>query len=258
MFIPWQKKEQIVEPYSKLAYIYDEIMSHVNYETWARYISRIINKWHSSATNIIDISCGTATLLLKLSQTDFNFRLFGFDYSLDMIAQAKKKAISSGIPLTLWKGDIKNFALKNSVDVIICLYDSINYILTHKECDYVFGCGYDGLQQDGLFIFDICTERNSIKYFDNYYENNKGEHYKYSRKSNYDRLTRLHTNLFKINFKNSDIIFVEIHKQKIYYIEELIQVINKSNFKIIATLDGFTFKPASENSDRVHFILKKV
>ena len=255
MAISWRKNEQQVEPYCKLALIYDNVMSHVKYEIWANYISRIIKKHHSSAVNVIDIACGTGSLLLKL--LSYDYRLLGFDCSFSMITQAQKKILSLGYVVPLWQEDIKKFSLKYPVDVMLCLYDSINYTNTLDECDEIFRCAFDGLQKNGLFIFDICTEKNSIKYFDNYFEKNKGNGYSYTRKSNYNFYTKIHSNIFKIDFKNSDVTFVEFHKQKIYYIDELIEAINRTQFKIIDLCDGFSFKKGSEESLRVHFVLKK-
>ena len=256
MDINWQKKEQLVEPYNKLALIYDDVMSHVNYETWAKYISRIIEKWHPAMNSLLDIACGTGSLLMSLYS--LNYKLSGFDYSYSMIAQAKQKLLSKGNDIPLWQEDIKLFSVKNPVDVIVCLYDSINYVLKIEEYNSIFKCIFEGLTKNGLFIFDICTEKNSIKYFNNYIERNKGKDYSYTRHSNYEKESKIHSNIFKINFKYSDVIFVEKHQQKIYYINELIDAINKTRFEIVDILDGFSFKPASENSIRVHFVLRKV
>ena len=48
--------EEIVESYSKLAYIYDAVMYHVDYLSWSRYVQKIIRRWHPSAEKILDIS----------------------------------------------------------------------------------------------------------------------------------------------------------------------------------------------------------
>ena len=256
MAISWRNKEQQVEPYNKLALIYDDVMSHVKYETWANYVSRTIKKYNPSAISLVDIACGTGSLLFELYSYDY--KLFGFDYSFSMITQARKKFFSLGCFVPLWQENIKRFSLKYPVDVIICLYDSLNYVITLDECNEIFKCAFDSLQEKGLFIFDICTEKNSIKYFDNFFERNKGKNYSYSRKSNYNHATRIHSNIFKINFKQANVTFVEIHKQKIYYIDELKEAINETKFEIVDVFDGFSFNPASENSLRVHFVLKKV
>jgi len=120
-------EEQVVEPYSKLAYIYDEVMYHVDYVGWARYIQKIIRRWHPSAEKILDISCGTGSLLFKLESG--KHQLFGFDSSLDMLKFARKKCQVKKLAIPLWQGDMISFQLKQKADVIVSLYDSVNYIM---------------------------------------------------------------------------------------------------------------------------------
>ena len=141
---------------------------------------------------------------------------------------------------------------------MLCLYDSINYARNLNEFREILDCAYHGIRKAGLFIFDICTEKNSIKYFNNYFNKEKGKGYKYSRKSNYNFKSRIHTNVFKINFNNSEVVYVETHHQKIYYIDEMINIIKETKFDLINIFDGFTFKKGTEKSLRVHFVLTKV
>jgi len=253
--INWQKKEKQVEPYSKLAFIYDDVMLHVNYETWAKYIGRIIKKYNPEAKTIIDIACGTGSFLLELSP-NYPF-VYGMDYSYNMIRNAHEKFYLYGYAIPIWQGNIREFYLKKTVDVVLCLYDSINYLTTLEDVNQFLHCAYENLSNPGLFIFDICTEKNSIKYFNNYFEKNKKQEYHYTRKSSYNIKTRIHKNIFKIQFKNSAVNFLEEHQQKIYYVNEMIDLIANSPFTLIDVLDGFSFKQGSENSLRVHFVLKK-
>ena len=96
------------------------------------------------------------------------YELFGFDLSYDMLKVAQQKFDTSKFPISLWQGNMISFRLRHSVDIVICLYDSINYLLNLVEWKKLFDCVYDVLCDSGLFIFDICTEKNSKKHFNNY------------------------------------------------------------------------------------------
>ena len=115
-----------VEPYSKLAYIYDDIMSHVDYELWSKYILKIIDKFGKKVDSILDVSCGTANLLLCLKSK--RYHLVGFDFSSDMIKVARAK-LRSDSDVHLYQGDMTLFYLNKKFDVILCLYDSVNYLM---------------------------------------------------------------------------------------------------------------------------------
>jgi ubiquinone/menaquinone biosynthesis C-methylase UbiE len=251
-----RKQEQLVEPYSKLAYIYDDVMYHVDYKAWSRYIHRIIQKWHPHAQKILDISCGTGSLLLKLNLK--NYKLYGCDFSFDMVKIAKRKIKAKKAAIPLWQGDMIYFGIKpKKVDVIVSLYDSVNYIMNKSGWQKMFDCVYHGLNNDGLFIFDICTEKNSRKYFHNYFEKKIGKGYYYTRESNYDSINKIHSNRFVIHFNSENATFLELHEQRILLLKEVTNLIKHTNFRLLGVYHGFTFKSATENSLRVHFVLKK-
>jgi len=243
-----------VEPYSKLAYIYDDIMSHVDYELWSKYILKIIDKFGKKVDSILDVSCGTANLLLCLKSK--RYHLVGFDFSSDMIKVARAK-LRSDSDVHLYQGDMTLFYLNKKFDVILCLYDSVNYLMDFNLWQSLFECVYDVINNDGLFIFDICTRKNSIKYFDKYVEKSGGLDYEYIRESKYNRIKNIHQNKFIINFDKSDQIFVEYHKQRIYAVDEVLKFISHTPFTLLGSFDGFSFQKGSEQSLRVHFVLER-
>ena len=257
MDINWDKREIEVQPYSKLALMYDNVMSHVNYKEWSRFINTIINKWHAPTRSMLDVSCGTGSFLNSVMRSS-NIELFGFDGSHEMVQQAKKKLVTKTGMAPVWQGDMVQYKIRTPVDIIVSLYDSINYLIDQKDIEKFLTCCHQNIRNNGLLIFDICTRKNSIDHFDDYYDTGGGADYEYRRKSKFDRKLNLHYNFFKLNFRKSDMIFAENHIQKIYYIHEILQFISQSGFGIIAILDGFSFRNASEDSFRVHFVLRKV
>lgn len=255
--MPFNKSKNEIEvaPYSKLAYIYDDVMSHVDYSHWAKYIQKIIKKWHPAAHRVLDISCGTGSLLAKFDSKQF--RRFGFDFSFDMINQATQKPDHAMRQVVLWCGNMKAFQVKQKMDVMVCLYDSINYLLTIDEWNHCFDCVFNNINDQGIFIFDICTEKNSLKYFRNYTEQKKLHQYKYLRESNYNSETSIHMNRFEIEFQSDPERYVEIHRQCIFPVKEVMSFISASKFEYLCGYDGFSFREAHKNSLRIHFILKK-
>lgn len=249
------KKEKIVEPYSRLAEIYDEVMSHVDYKHWAEYINKIIKKWNSAASKVVDISCGTGSIILNLKR--YNYRLFGFDLSFGMIKNAKEKIENKSAMIDVWQSNMQSFQLKQSADVIICIYDSINYLHKPEEISRLFNVVWQNLSDQGIFIFDICTARNSIDYFLNYVEKNGGKNYSYTRHSTYNKKKKIHSNRFEIIFDSEDNKYIEMHKQKIYAVNEILSLIEDSNFSLAGFYDGFSLRQGSEKSYRIHFVLKK-
>ncbi|MBC8183990.1 class I SAM-dependent methyltransferase [candidate division KSB1 bacterium] len=248
------KKKETVEPYSKLASIYDEVMSHVEYIKWARYIERVINKWQPQCRSLLDISCGTGNFLFSLNFKDIE--CLGLDMSFEMIKIAAEKNKSQTQNINFFQGDMVSIVLKKKFNVVVCLYDSINYLLDLKLWQQLFLRVADVLDKNGIFVFDICTKNNSVKYFNNYSERNGGENYEYLRESSYNQAKGIHTNKFIITFYEAAKDYIEIHQQKIFSINEIKDFINSTNFKLLGYFNGFTFNEGSEDSLRIHFVLQ--
>ncbi len=248
------KEKETVVPYSKLASIYDEVMSHVEYKKWARYIERVINKWQPQCHSLLDISCGTGNFLFSLNSKDID--CVGFDMSFEMIKIAKEKNESRTRNINFFQGDMVSISMKKKFNIVVCLYDSINYLLDLKLWQQLFLRVADVLDKNGIFVFDICTKKNSIKYFNNYSERNSGENYEYLRESSYSRTKGIHTNKFIITFEDAIKDYIEIHQQKIFTIKEIKDFIDSTNFKLLGFFNGFTFNQGNEDSLRIHFVLQ--
>ncbi len=250
-----QKEKKNVEPYSKLASIYDDLMFHVDYKKWAHYIHQIIREWQPQCNSILDISCGTGSFLLSLKSK--GIERVGFDLSFDMVKIANQKIKTGAQHISFYQGDMIFFHLKKKFNVVVCLYDSINYLPDFSIWRKLFDSVSNILSEKGLFVFDICTEKNSVKYFNNYSEKHGGIDYEYLRESSYDRKKHIHENKFAINFKKELNEYVETHRQKIFYLKEIIKFFQLTNFQLLGYFDDFSFKKGSEESLRVNFVLQK-
>jgi len=241
-----------VPPYTKLAPIYDYVMRHVDYERWADYVTLIFKIVQVDVKTILDIACGTGTLIRKLRER--GYKAMGFDLSHEMIAVAKKK--NQDVPL--WRGDMRCFTSKRRFDAVVCLFDSINYLMELKELGEVLRAVEEVLHKGGIFLFDISTERNSLKNFNNYYEKDRKEGFSYVRRSYYDSRESIQYNDFTISFqKEGWRKYREVHRQRVYSLREVEEEVNRSGLELKYVFEGFTFRGATENSYRAHFILQK-
>ncbi len=254
MRLEWSDKNAVrVDPYEKLACIYDDIMRHVDYDKWASYINELIIHWNPDTRTVLDIGCGTGNLLKMLRK--YSYELYGCDYSLPMLMQAKKKRSIESTPL--WRSRMLQIALQEKVDVILCLYDSINYIMDLDLVKEFIDKAEDSLKEKGLLIFDVCTERNSLKYFYNYYDHVDCRTFSYDRWSHYDRKNRIQYTEFKLRFKPKPLTYLETHRQRIYSTRTLVEIIAKTPLNLMKIYDNFTFRPATSQSNRLHFVLQR-
>ena len=225
-----------VEPYLKLSEIYDRLMEHVDYVQWGNYIKSLLKFATTTCEVLLDISCGTGGLLQNMQVN--GIKLFGSDKSNSMLKKAKTK-----LPVLrdrLFVNDAQNIALKNnSVDVVVFLYDSINYIFNENALAKTFDEIFTVLRRGGLFIFDTVTEYHCQKYYHDYYDNEHWENQGYYRHSYYDKEKAEQYNNFHIICGKKS--YIENHVQKIYSVDLLSEFLTNSGFIICAKYDNFTY-----------------
>lgn len=254
MLSNWRKTAEKVDPYSQLAYIYDHVMRHVNYRYWANHLAKLFKSSDFPVNNVLDISCGTGSLLLNLARLNLN--VAGLDESENMVKMARGKIRKKGLKLPVWCGSMVDYKVSTKFDAVVSTYDSINYCLNIELCTAVVENTATALRAGGLFIFDICTERNSRKYFQNHTDREETEDFSYIRQSSYKRGIQVNEFFISLN-SNSNTTYHEIHKQKIYKINEIMSIIPLDVYEIVGVYEGFSLRPGSEKSDRVYFVLRK-
>ena len=239
-------------PYQGLAPIYDYVMAHVEYGEWAAYIHALFARFAPDTSRVVDLACGTGNVSFALHR--LGYEVTGVDRSAAMLQVASEKAADTGVEFI--QRDLCQLAGLGPFDAATCLYDSINYLLEPADIDAAL-CGAQAIvQPGGLFVFDICTERNSLRYFRNMRDSEQGPGFSYERHSMYDPVKRLQRNHFRIRHDGSDVAFEETHVQRIYPVADIAERVEASAWELLALCDGFTFDEGNEESDRVHFVLR--
>ena len=244
------------QPYHTLAQIYDYVMRHVEYDKWAAYIHAILERFEHYPRNLVDLACGTGNIALELRS--LGYVVSGVDRSASMLQVGREKSRQAGADIDFLQSDLRRLDdLGETFDAAVCIYDSVNYLLTLTEIQQALDQIHSILSPDGLLIFDVCTEQNSLRYFNAVRDTEEGPGFTYSRHSYYDRTGQLQMNHFRIRFEGREGVWEEIHTQRIYPLKQIIAQIEDSPFDLRGAFSGFTFKSGSERSDRIHFVLHR-
>jgi SAM-dependent methyltransferase len=240
-------------PYSKLAMIYDRLMDHVDYDLWSEYILKLLGLSPAKIDSLIDLSCGTGSLLYYLDKIIPD--VYGCDISAEMIYEAKtKKNLDPGI---IFINDLQNIAVKsNSFDSALVLYDSLNYLVDEGSLGKSLVEIHRILKPDGVFIFDVVSENHCLEHYLDYHESEYWGDDGYSRHSYYDSKNGYQYNDFRIVLKGQT--YIERHTQKIYGLDDLRSALADNSFKVIGTYEDFTNDYSSENAGRFHFLCLKI
>jgi ubiquinone/menaquinone biosynthesis C-methylase UbiE len=238
-------------PYSKLAVIYDKVMSHVNYKMWAEYINNLLQFADAKKVKILDISCGTGKHIKFLSNKRKD--ITGADLSYPMLHAAKNNKQDN---FKLVNNDARCCAFKNSsFDVILMLYDSINYLLRNDDVDKLFSEIYRILIPGGIFIFDFVTEKGLRASNDEYYESNSWDGLAYERHSWFSKKNKVQHNDFLFLYNGNS--YKESHVQQISSVAQWKKRLAKSKMQLSHEFSNFSFLPPNKYSERIHFVCKK-
>lgn len=247
-----------VDPYEAMASIYDQIMSYVDYRKWFRFALEILTdhsreKKSPAATRILECGAGTGIISTMLALN--GYKVDAFDKSERMIEIAQSRACDLIEPPDFFVSGFLDMKYTDEYHAALCLYDSVNYLLDPDDVVDFFKKIKNALKQDGLFLFDICTEINSRLYFNGRNEVKTGNHYQYRREMKYYANKGIQENLLRIRLSDQpEKIFIENHSQKIYTREEMLDFIDLSGMTLLEETDEFSRYPPGPDSLRIHFL----
>lgn len=249
-----------MEAYTNFAYVYDIMMGSVPYDEWAQYVKMLLEKDDiRPGSRLVELGCGTGAFTLELCK--LGYKMTGIDLSSDMLSVAKDKFEKTDYADTVFsEQDMQEFALPEKVDALVCVCDSINYVMDVKGLEKVFRCAEQSLKSNGVFVMDLKTKyfyENVLAYntmaenfptcsyiWDNYYHEN-------------DRVNEYLLTLFVQEGKHHYRKYIETHFQKAYEVDEVIEAARKSGFTNISIYDAFTTDKPDKGSERVYFVFRR-
>jgi len=238
-------------PYTEIAEIYDYILRHVDYQQWYEYISGIMINYIDNPRTVLELGCGTGKFGAKFSTDDF--KIIGLDMSLQMLRVAKTRAYRN---FRIACADIRNFAFKNKFDFIFSVHDTMNYMLIKEDIASVFRCTREVMHSESIFLFDITTENNIKRFFDNktsFYKT-RGIHAEWSNK--YDKKKKLVISSFKITAPDGSVSREE-HFQRIYSIREVTEILAIEGFEILDIFSDYTTESPNDQTVMINFVTRK-
>src|SRR5262245_53107701 len=132
--------------YEKFGRFYDAVMGDRTES--ADFIHSLIQKYKPGAKTLLELACGTGAVLQHLSK---HYKVSGLDISAEMLSVARKKLPDA----PFYQASMVTFDLSRKFDVIICVFDSINHVLSFADWKRIFRQVSRSLPKDGLFLFDI-------------------------------------------------------------------------------------------------------
>lgn len=242
-----------MEVYGQFAQVYNQLMEAPYFE-WANYIEELWTKFDTKPHLVLDLACGTGVLTDALSGRGYD--MIGVDLSADMLMVARQ----TNPQILFLQQDMRELELYGSVDAIICVCDSINYILEADELVQIFKQAEFYLNPNGLLIFDINTEYKYRQILADNDFSGIGESGAYIWENFYDEVERL--NEYQVTFfiGEQDGLYSrheEVHIQKAHGPSEIKSALTTAGLKLLGEFDELTLNLPQIQSERVFFVAQK-
>jgi len=236
--------------YGKFAQLYDKLTFDVLYREYADFIELMIKEHGISPELVFDLACGTGTMAGELSSRGYD--MIASDASEEMLGKAIEK-YGQGKILFL-NQPMQDFELFGTVDVIICMLDSINYLTEKEDLDKTFALCSNYLNDGGLLLFDVNSEykfKNILK--DNTYTYEMEDIF-YVWENNYNDAEKLCDFFLTFFRENENGLYERIdehHIQRCYSDDEIKELLLNNGFTITGVYDGYSKRPAESDSQRI-------
>ncbi|MFS0861632.1 class I SAM-dependent DNA methyltransferase [Fredinandcohnia sp. 179-A 10B2 NHS] len=244
--------------YRQFAYIYDTLMSDVDYDLWISFLEKKRNQLGlSKQARILDLACGTGSISIKLSKE--GYEVVGVDLSEDMLTVANTKAMEAGQRIDFFQQNMAEIEGLQPFDIIVIFCDSLNYLQTEDEVQKTFQNVYNLLKDDGMFLFDVhsiykmkhifldgpfVTSDEEVSYIWNCFE------------GPYPNSVEHELSFFVQNVDDLYQRFDEFHIQRTFHIDQYKSWLEKCGFEVIDITADFS-ETISETSERILFTVKK-
>ncbi len=244
-----------VKPYSDydpLAWVYNKHWGPRYTEKVLPVIERLILQELSADARILDLCCGSGQLAQKLIERGFH--VTGVDGSEEIVRIARENASAGEFVVD----DARTFRFECTYDAALCVFDSLNHILSLDELISVFCNVYSVLQDGGVFLFDLNMEEGYKARWRGSYNIVEDDHvcvvhlnYRTEEKIGESQVT-----VFRLDgqWRRSDLTLL----QRCYSQEEIETALANAGFTNVAIYDGQRdLQLAGKGAGRAFFVCRK-
>lgn len=245
--------------YTGFAGVYDCFMRNIPYDDWARRIDAYLKKQNLGGCAILELGCGTGAFTIRMAKR--GYRMTGIDRSAAMLKQAVKKTKRARMPVSVSyrRQDMRFLHTDRRYPVVLSVCDSMNYLENSRQLFTVFEKVARTLTNNGLFLFDLKTDRFYRRLGNRTYteKQSKGS---YVWKNRYDPKTR--NNYYDLTFfvKNGFGVyrkFWEFHVQHVFFAAEVEAAARRAGLCVKASFGADFSEPALPEANRIYFVLGK-
>lgn len=248
----------LYKSYDYLAEVYDELMDNVPYDIWSDFIIHILKENQIENGLIADLGCGTGAMTEILAEHGYD--MIGIDNASSMLEIATDKKFEKDLDILYLLQDIREFELYGSVQAIISICDTLNYILEKEELKRVFQLVEKYLDPGGLFFFDFNTVYKYETVIGDRVIAENREDISFIWENTYDKEEGINCYELTLFVKEEEMLYnkyEEIHYQRGYTLEEIKELIEDAGLEFTEAFEDYQRNPVKKKSERICVIARK-
>ena len=277
-----------MDAYTEFSKWYDELMEDVPYDEWFEFVKEKLSENGIKDGLVCELGTGTGNFTMRLAEAGYD--MIGIDNSDEMLAEARTKkeeylkeesentsgSVNKVSDIMYICQDMREFELYGTVNAIVSICDSINYILEDEEMIHTFKLVNNYLDPKGLFVFDFNTVHKYKDVIGDSTIADSNEDVSFIWSNYFDEETKI--NEYEVTFfvkaetdidiaedgnvkkdDDSDLYkrFVEYHYQRGYTLEEIKKFLKEAGLVFIEAFDADGFGAANEDSERIFVIARE-
>lgn len=233
---------------------YDYLMRAIPYGEWVDYVESLLRRHGLQARRVLDLCCGTGKVGSEMLRR--GYEVYGADLSEKMARHCR----SQQPPLPAAVMDAAALGLRSDCfDLVVALYDSLNYILDPAELASCFRSVRRILRPGGAFIFDMNTVYALAAGFFAQSNVGSGDVLEFEWRPQWDSATRICRVDMRFWWRDGQRkkAFRETHYQRAYEVEELEEMLVGAGFAEKHVYHAYTLRPPARWSDRIFVVVLK-
>ena len=239
--------------YGKFAGLYDAMMSEIPYDVWFERLYSYLKKQGLPGGHLCELGCGTGEMASRFAAE--GYEVTGIDLSPDMLALAAQKK-KDGQNILYLNQDMTDFSLHKPADVVLCICDSINYLLSEDELLKMFCCVREVLAEGGIFLFDMKTEYCFREILGNGLRMEDEEDYTVVWENEYDPQTAVNEYVLTMFIQTKNGLYErydECHCQRAYSPERVKALLEEAGFAVRDWYGTEMTAPPGSEEERIYF-----
>lgn len=141
-----------LDAYESLAPFYDRFTAGYEHERWLDGLEAWALERGLAGRRLLDVGCGTGKSFEPMLRK--GYEVTGCDLSPAMVAEARAKCAGAA---TVTVADMRALPWRSRFDLVTCLDDAVNYLLTEDDLLMALAGMRRSLRPGGILLFDTNT-----------------------------------------------------------------------------------------------------